>query len=203
MTRGPGAPLLPPPPPPAAAACGVSHAARAAASTWAQPMGPARHGRALSQLHSVLRDLGIATRGLARYQTAGYPADPAPPGFSELVTASAERLLAACRELDGVLAAEGLGLVPDPDEPGVVLCQAARAAITSWRQPAGTSAERDTTLEQLTAAIQLLTAATLSLTDYAPRRRSIDLRTVAATLTGVTACLSRATQPSSRPGGPE
>ncbi len=201
MTSGPGAPPLPPPPSPAAAARAISPAARAAASAWAQPMDPVQHGRVLSQLHSVLRDLGIATRGLARYQTAGHPADPAPPGFAPLVTASAERLLAACQDLDGVLAAEGLGPVPDPDEPGAVLCQAARTAITAWRQPAGTSAERDSTLEQLITALQLLSAATLSLAAYAPRRRAIDLRAVTATLTGVTACLSRASQPSPRPGG--
>ena len=153
MTSGPGAPPLPPPQPPAAAARAITEAAQAAADAWALPMEPAEHSRALSQLHSVLRDLGIATRGLARYQTAGHPADPAPPGFSQLVAASAERLLAACQNLDGVLAAEGLGAVPDPDEPGAMLCQAARTAITAWRQPAGTSAERDATVEQLITAI--------------------------------------------------
>ncbi len=200
MTRGLAAPPLPPPPSPAAAARAVSQAARAAAAAWAQPMDPAGHSRALSQLHSVLRDLGIATRGLARYQTTGHPADPAPPGFALLVTASAERLLAACLNLDGVLAAEGLGPVPDPDEPGARLCQAARTAIIAWRQPAGTSAERDTTVEQLITAIQLLSAATLSLTAYAPRHRTIDLRAVAATLTGVTACLAKASHPAPSPG---
>ena len=192
MTSGPGAPPLEPPPPPAEAARAIRQAAQATASAWAQPMNPAEHNRALSQLHSILRDLGIATRSLTRYQTTGHPADPAPPDFPQHVTASGERLLDACQYLDGVLAAEGLGPVPDPGEPGAMLCQAARAAITAWRQPAGTSAERDITVEQLITAVSFLAAAALSLTADAPRRRTISLRAVAASLTGVTACLSKA-----------
>lgn len=194
MPSGSGAPPLPPPQPPAAAARAVSEAARAAADAWAQPMDPAQHSRAVSQLHSILRDLGIAIRGLARYQTAGNPADPAPPGFPRLVAASAERLLGACQSLDGVLAAEGLGPVPDPEEPGAMLCQAARMAITAWRQPAGTSAERDTTVERLITSVGFLGTATLSLTTYAPRHRTIELHAVAASLAEVAACLSKAVQ---------
>ena len=195
MTSGPGAPPLPSPQPPAVAARAITEAARAAADAWALPMEPAEHSRALSQLHSALRDLGIATRGLACYRTTGHPADPAPQGFSQLVAASAERLLAACQNLDGILAAEGLGCVPDPDEPGAMLCQAARTAITAWRQPAGTSAERDTTAGQLIAAIDLLAVAALDLAAYASRRRAIDLRAVNTSLADATGCLSRAIQP--------
>lgn len=99
-------------------------------------MDPAGHSRALSQLHSILRDLGIATRDLARYQTTGYPADPPPPDFPQHVAASAERLLDACQQLDGVLAAEGLGPVPDLGEPGAIPC-GPRTAIRACRsQPA-------------------------------------------------------------------
>lgn len=192
MTSGPDAPPLEPPAPPAGAARAIRQGAQTAASVWAQPMNPAEHNRALSQLHSILRDLGIATRRLARYQTTGHPADPAPPGFPQHIAASAERLLDACQHLDDVLAAEGLGPVPDPGEPGAILCQAARAAITAWRQPAGTSTERDITVEQLVTAVGFLTVAALNLTSDAPRRRTISLRAVAASLTGVTACLSKA-----------
>jgi hypothetical protein len=163
----------------------------AAVRAWAHPTDPAGHSRALGQLHSILRDLGIATRGLARYQTTGHPADPAPLGFPQHIAASAERLIDACQHLDGVLAAEGLGPVPDPDEPGAMLCQAARTAITAWRQPIGTSAERNITVEHLITAIGFLAAAALSLTADAPRRRTISLRAVAASMTGVTACLSK------------
>jgi hypothetical protein len=195
MTSGPGAPPLPPPQRPAAAARAVSDAARAAASAWAQPMDPAQYSRAISQLYSILRDLGIATRGLARYQTTGNPAHPAHPDFPQLVAASAQKLLGAWQSLDGVLAAEGLGAIPDPEEPGAMLCQATRNAITAWRQPAGTSTERDTTVEELIIAVGFLTSATLSLTAYAPRRRTIDLRAVAASLAEVILCLSGAIQP--------
>ena len=132
MTSGRGAPPLPPPPPPADSACAISQAAQAATRAWAPPMDPAGHGRALSQLHSILRDLGIAIRGLARYQTTGYPADAPPPDFPQHIAASAERLLDACQQLDGMLAAEGLGPVPDPGEPGAILCRGARTAITAW-----------------------------------------------------------------------
>lgn len=201
MTSESGAPPLPPPPPPAVAARAVAEAARTVAYAWAQPMNSAAHNRAVSQLHSVLRDLGIATRGLAAYQTAGYPADPAPAGFSQFVAAGAQRLLGAGQTLDDVPAAEGLQCVPDPDEPGAILYRAARTAIIAWRQPAGTSAERDSTVEQLITAIQLLTAATLSLMATAPRRRMIELRAVAASLTMATACLSGASQSTRRPGG--
>lgn len=193
MPIGSGAPPLPPPQPPAVAAGAVSEAARAAVDAWAQPMDPAEYGRAVSQLYSILRDLGIATRGLARYQTAANPADPAPPDFARLVSASAERLLGAGQNLDGVLAAQGP--VPDPEEPGAMLCRAARNAITAWRQPAGTSAERDTTVEQLIAGVGFLATATLTLTTSAPRRRTVELDAAAASLAGVTACLAKAMQP--------
>jgi hypothetical protein len=192
MTSGPGAPSLPPPEPPAAAARAVSQAARAAADAWAQPMDPGEHSRALGQLHSVLRDLGIATRGLVRYQTAGYPSDPAVSDFPRLLTTSAELLLGASERLYGVLAAEGLRGLPDPEEPGAMLCKAARIAITAWRQPVGTSAERDAAIEGLVTAVGYLAVATRNLMTWAPRQRTIDLHAVGTSLTGVTACLSQA-----------
>ena len=115
---------------------------------------------------------------------------------------SAEWLLEACEHLDGVLAAEGLSPVPDPDEPGAMLCRAARTAITAWRRPADTSAERDTTIEQFITAVGFLVATTMSLAGYAPRRRAIDLRAVAASLSKVTACLSKAVPPAQRTSSP-
>jgi len=80
--------------------------AYAAAHAWAQPLEPDSHNRATSQLYSTLRDLGIAARGLARYQTAGAAPDTASRDFGRHVTASARWLLSACESLDGVLAAE-------------------------------------------------------------------------------------------------
>jgi hypothetical protein len=202
MTSGRTAPPLPPPQPPAVAARAVSEAARAAAEAWAQPMDPAESGRAASQLHSVLRDLGIATRGLARFQTTGRPADPAPLEFSRLVTAGAQRLVAAWESLDGVIAAEGLGAVPDPDEPGAVLRRAARNTITAWRQPTGTSEDRDTTIQRLTTAIGYLSAATQCLITFAPRKRAIVLRAADAAMAAATACLTGAIQPPADEAGP-
>ena len=58
MTSGSAAPPLPPPQPPAAAARAISDAARTAADAWVQPMDPAQYSRAISQLYSILRDLG-------------------------------------------------------------------------------------------------------------------------------------------------
>ena len=195
MTTRPAAPPLLSPQPPAAAAHAVSEAARAAADAWAQPIDPAKLGRAISQLHSVLRDLGIATRGLVRFETTGHPADPAPPGFSQLVEAGAQRLLMGWESLDGVIAAEGLGPVPDPGEPGAVLCRAARNAITAWRQPTGSGADRDATIERLIAAIGYLSAASRCLITYAPQQRTIELHAVDAALAEATASLARAIQP--------
>ena len=194
MTSQPAAPPLPPPLRPDVTAQAISQAAQAAASAWAIPMGPAAHRRAVSQLYSTLRDLGIAARGLARYQTAGHPSDPTPPGYTQHIAASAQCFLATCDSLDGVLAAEGLDLVVDPTEPGAELCHVARSAIVAWRQPCGTSAERDTTVRQLVATTPLLATAALSLTTYAPRRLAIHLRAVHAGLTEATGCLMKAIQ---------
>ena len=202
MTSGRTAPPLPPPQPPAVAARAVTEAARAAAEAWAQPMDPAESGRAASQLHSVLRDLGIATRGLARFQTTGRPADPAPLEFSRLVTAGAQRLVEAWESLDGVIAAEGLRAVPDPDEPGAVLCRAARNTITAWRQPIGTREDRDTTVQRLITAIGYLSAAMQCLITFAPRQRAIVLRAADAAMAAATARLSGAIQPPADEAGP-
>ena len=76
MTSRQPAPPLPPPPQPAQAARALAEAALAAAGAWAQPLDSARHSRAVSQLYSALRDVGIATRGLADWQ----PADAVPGG---------------------------------------------------------------------------------------------------------------------------
>ena len=196
MTSGRGAPPpLPPPEPPAAAARAISDASRTVADAWAQPMDPEEHNQALGQLHSVLRDLGIATRGLLRYRTTGHLSDPAAQDFSWLLAMSAQLLLEASERLDGVLAAEGPRGLPYPDQPGAMLCQAARKAITAWREPAGTSAERDATIEGLITGIGYLGAATRNLMTWAPRQRTIDLRAIGASLTGVTTCLSRAVVP--------
>ena len=110
------------------------------------------------------------------------------------MTASARWLLSACESLDGVLAAEGIGPLPDPDEPGAVLCRAARNAILAWRQPSGTSADRDITVRRFITATGFLSAATLGLAAYAPRRRAIDLQAVGASLAEVIAYLTAAIQ---------
>ena len=191
MTSRQPAPPLPQPQRPAAAAHALSDAAQAAAYAWAQFMEPIGHGRAASQLYSTLRDLGIATRGLARYETADAPPDPE---FRSHITRGARLLLDANSRLDGVLAAEGLGSVPDDREPGILLCGAARNAILAWRQPAGTSADRDATVKLLITAVWFLAVGALGLAVYAPRHRIFELRTVANCLAEVTACLTLAIQ---------
>jgi hypothetical protein len=192
MTSRPPAPPLPKPQHPAVAAKALAEAAYAAAHAWAQPLEPDSHDRAISQLYSTLRDLGIAARGLARYQAAGVSPDPASRDFPQHVTASARWLLSACESLDGVLAAEGIGLLPDPDEPGAVLCRTARNAILAWRQPSGTSTDRDITVKRFITATGFLSCATLGLATYAPRRRAIDLQVVGASLAEVIAYLAAA-----------
>jgi hypothetical protein len=200
MTCGSGALPLPPPPLPLVAARAVSEAARGVADAWARPLDPAGFGRALSQLYSILRDLGIGTRGLARYQTAGHPADPAPPDFPFLLEESAQRLQRAELSLTGVAAAEGIRSLPDPDESGATLCRAVRSAIIAWRQPAGPSDERDATIAYLADTHESLADAALNLTAYAPRRRAIALRAVAASLTAAVGILTRAIQPAPETG---
>jgi hypothetical protein len=179
---------------PAEAAHALRDAASAVAAAWEQPMEPDAYSRAVSQLHSVLRDLGIAIRGLARYQIT--PAPPGPPdrSFAQHATTSAAWLLGAWHSLDGVLAAEGLGPLPGPAAPGDVLCQAARDTITAWRQPSGTAADRDSITGQLITAIIFLSEATLNLAGYAPRHRTIDLYAVGAGLAEARVALATAIQ---------
>jgi hypothetical protein len=178
-----------------AAARAVARAAEAAARSWAQPLDPAGHGRAVSQLHSVLRDLGIAARGLAAYQADGIAPGPAAKGFGAHVNAGSALLLEAWERLDGVLAAEGLPPSGDPDEPGAALCQAARDAILAWRQPSGTQADRDTTIQGLVTATSLLATAIAGLAACAPRQLAIALGAAGASVAGAADCLASAIEP--------
>jgi len=100
------------------------------------------------------------------------------------------------------LAAEGTGPLPDPDEPGTALCRAARNAILAWRQPSGTSLDRDITVKRFITATGFLSAATLGLAAYAPRRRAMDLQAVCAGLAEVTAYLMTAIQTSAEDASP-
>ena len=179
---------------PDAAAQALRDAASAVAAAWEQPMDPDAYSRAVSQLYSVLRDLGIAIRGLARYQVIPVPPGPADRGFAQHATTSAAWLLGAWHSLDGVVAAEGLGPLPSPARPGDVLCQAARDTITAWRQPSGTAADRDSIAGQLITAIVYLSEATLGLAGYAPRHRTIDLYAVGAGLAEARVALASAIQ---------
>jgi len=193
MTSPQPAPPLPPPPHPAQAARALAETALAAAGAWAQPLDSTRHSRAVSQLYSVLRDLGIATRGLAEWRPADAPPGTASAEFARHVTSGARWLLSAWISLEGVLASEGLGPMPDPDEPGAALCHAARSTIPTWRQPAGTGAERDATIRRLITATGFLSAATLGLATWAPCD-AVDLQSVGASLAEVTADLTAAVQ---------
>lgn len=193
MTSTRPAPSLPQPQPPAVAVQEVADAAGAAACAWARPLDSARHQRAISQLYSTLRDLGIAARGLATWQVLGTPEAPEPQEFTKRVNSGARWYLAACICLDGVMAFEGLGPLPDPDEPGAALCRAARNAIPAWRQPTGSSDHRDATVRAFIAATGLLSAGALGLAAYAPRRTFIDLQSVVATLAEALTELSAAT----------
>jgi hypothetical protein len=189
---------LPQPQPPDAAAQALADAAGAAARAWARSLHPDRHQRAVSQLYSTLRDLGIAARGLAAWQVLGTPAGPLPQEFARHVTSSARWFLGACYCLDGVLAFEGLGPLPDPDEPGAALCRAARNVILAWRQPSGSSDYRDATVRAFIAATGLVCAGALSLAAYAPRRTFIGLQSVVASLAEAVVDLSAAVEEPAR-----
>lgn len=185
-------PPLPQPQTPGAAAQAVADAAGAAACAWARPLTPDRHQRAVSQLYSTLRDLGIAARGLAGWQVPDPPESPARQEFIRHVTSSARWYLSACTCLDGHLAFGGLGALPDPDEPGAALCHAARNVITAWRQPAGSSDYRDATVRAFIAGTGLVSAGAVGLTAYAPRRTFLGLQSVGACLAEAVADLSAA-----------
>jgi hypothetical protein len=82
--------------------------------------------------------------------------------------------------------------VPDPDEPGAALCRAARNVIPAWRQPSGSSDYRDATIRAFIAATGLVSAATLGLAAYAPRRTATSLQAAVASLAEAIADLSAA-----------
>jgi hypothetical protein len=130
-----------------------------------------------------VRDLGIATRGLTAWQSAGYPPGTPPSGFAQHVRFGTELLVSAWSRFSDVLAFEGVGALPDPDEPGTALCHAARDAILAWREPSGTSHDRDAVLCQLIAATRFLSAAMASLAACAPRHLAISLQAAGADLT--------------------
>lgn len=192
MTRPHPAPPLPPPAQPAQAARALAQAAQAAADSWAQPLDPDGHRRAVRQLYSTVRDLGIATRGLTAWQPTGSPPGAIPAGFTRHVCSGIELLLSAYSRFTGVLSFEGAGQLPDPDEPGTALCHAARDTILAWRQPSGTSHDRDTVLRHLIAAARFLSAAMASLTDCAPRHHAISLQAAGADLTAAITTLAEA-----------
>jgi hypothetical protein len=179
---------------PQQAAQALAEAAQAAACAWSQPLDPARQSLAVSQLYSTLRDLGIATRGLAAFETAGAQPGPESEAFSQHVTAGARWLLTAWQGLYGVLAAEAAGPPADPAEPGAALCRAARNTLPAWRQPAGTAADRDATIKRFITATGFLSAAILGLAVYAPRRRAVDLQAVGAGIAEAIAYLTAAIQ---------
>jgi hypothetical protein len=192
MTCPHPAPPLPQPAQPAQAARALAHAAQAATGSWAQPLDPDRHRRAVSQLYSTVRDLGIAIRGLAAWEPADAAPGATPAGFARGVASGAESLLSAWSRFNDVLAFEGAGELPDPDEPGTALCRAARNTILAWRQPSGTSHDRDATLRQLIAAIRSLSAATARLATCAPRHRAIGLQAAGTDLAGAITSLAAA-----------
>src|SRR5258708_4449075 len=109
MTRPHPAPPLPQPAQPAQAAKALAEAAQAAAGSWAQPLDTDRHRRAVSQLYSTVRDLGIAARGLTAWQPAGSPPGATAAGFERHVTSGAELLLSAWSRFDDVLAFDRAG----------------------------------------------------------------------------------------------
>jgi hypothetical protein len=72
------------------------------------------------------------------------------------------------------------------------LCHAARNVIPAWRQPSGTSADRDATIRRFITATGFVSAATLGLATYAPRPHSIDFQAALSSLAEATADLSAA-----------
>jgi hypothetical protein len=70
-----------PPQPSAAAAQALADAAEGAACAWARPLLMARRQRAVTQLCSALRDLGIAARGLTARQVLVTPTGAVPQGL--------------------------------------------------------------------------------------------------------------------------
>jgi hypothetical protein len=192
MTSPQPIPPLPPPPQPAHAAQSLASAALAAAGTWAQPLDPDGHSRAVSQLYSAVRDLGIATRGLAKWVPADGSPETVSAEFALHVTAGARWLLSAWNCLEEVLAFERAGKLPDPDEPGAALCHAARLTILAWRQPSGSRLDRETVINRLMTAIGILSDATASLADCALRHRAIDLLAVGVCLAEANASLAAA-----------
>ena len=109
------------------------------------------------------------------------------------MTAAARRLFDAWNCLDGVQGTlRGVRPAARSDEPGAALCHAARNVIPAWRQPSGTSADRDATIRRFHHRTGFVSAATLGLATYAPRPHAIDFQAALASLAEATADLSAA-----------
>lgn len=206
MTGTHPAPPLPPPQQPAEAARQLAAAAHATATAWTQPQEPSGRRRAISQLRSALRDIGIATRSLARDNpgTATPRSRMTCPGYA---ATAAMWLLTACDSLHGTADADPSQL-PDLDDPGTALCLAARAAIRAWRAPSGThAADYDATVRQVIVATGWLTTATLGLTAYGPLSHASSLQAAGASIGRATYCLTAILHPlpdsPHRPHSPE
>jgi hypothetical protein len=145
-----------------------------------------------------VHDLGIAAQGLAQWVPADAPSETAYAKFAWHVTSGASWLLTARDSLNDVLAFEKAGQLPDPNEPGAALCRAARIAIPAWRQPSGSSLDRDTAVRQLIVAADFLSAATASLAARVPLGHATALQAAGASLAEATASLTAAIQ---EPGG--
>jgi hypothetical protein len=192
MTSDQVAPPLPRPQPADKAARALSHAAQAATSFWNNSMEPREHTRAVRQLCSALRNTGVATWGLAYYQTTD-STEPATAvtHFRQEVIAASRSMLNASECLEDALAAERRG-VPNENEPGEVLCRTAWKTIRSWRRPTGTTADRDLVIEQLTQATETLGQAAHNLSFQAPEARGERLCTARSYLTDAAFCLTKA-----------
>lgn len=192
MTNGHAAPPLPQPQPPDDAAHALSHAAQAAASSWSKSMAPMQHNRAVRQLCSALRSTGLATWGLACYQTTDSTGPgPAVTSFTREVLTAARSMLYACECLEDALSAERPSL-PDESEPGTILCRAAWKTIRSWRRPTGTTADRDHITGQLTTATEALAQAAHNLSFQAHQPCAERLSTAHSHLSQAACCLTKA-----------
>lgn len=195
MTNRPPAPPLPSPESPMEAAWTLSQAAQAAACAWMQPLDPGGRKRAIRQIRSVLRDLGIATRGLARFQvtSGGHPdRSPGDSAFGRQLAEASSSLLKASQRLDDFPATASTGYLPSDDEPGAALCQAARSVFPAWRQPSGTATCRNEAVRLLMTTIADLALAARAVADSAQQPIADSMHAVHSHLRDVNDCLSEA-----------
>jgi hypothetical protein len=155
----------------------IAEAARNAAAAWEQARSPAAITVAASLLAPAVQNLSAAVRNLAGYTVSGHSGSQ--PGLTadtvnQHLIESAESIRGAWGQLQGIPPAAAASR---PADAAHALQDATAAAVTAWREPAGTAAARNRTVVELMAAVDAMAIAAGNLGKHAAGPLATQLKT--------------------------